>query len=95
MAQTNPTLRFRRAARGVAGLSTGRTYHYPVEVIEGYSPPRLVGRSYYYTTPSGKTIVHHPGAYGWRTLYHPSTCRVVVGSKSLFALAWAAIGAEV
>jgi hypothetical protein len=29
---------------------------------------------------SGKTIVHHPSAYKWPTLYHPSTRRVTAGA---------------
>ena len=51
-----------------------------IEVIPGIAlAPKTVGRSYYWTTPSGKTIVNHPSAYGWPTLYHASTRRVVVG----------------
>lgn len=40
------------------------------------------GRSYYWTTPSGKTIVRHPNAYKWPTVYHAST-RHLVCSRSL------------
>lgn len=43
------------------------------------------GRSYYWTTPSGKTEVRHPSAYGWPTLYHASTRRVVVGADWITA----------
>jgi len=51
-----------------------------IEVIPGIAlAPKTVGQSYYWTTPSGKTIVNHPSAYGWPTLYHASTRRVVVG----------------
>lgn len=73
------TARQRTIARRAAGLS--RYDSRPVIVVEGgHLPPKQVGHSYYHTTPSGKTIVHSPGAYGWRTVYHPSTRRVVVGS---------------
>ena len=55
----------------------------PVEVVEGRSPPELIGDSYYFTTPSGNTRVHHPGAYKWPTRYWPSTKRIEVGRKWL------------
>lgn len=60
--------------------------HVYVVVVEGSkkrenSRPKLVGSSGYHTTPSGKTIVTHPGAYGWRTVYHCSTERVEVGRE--------------
>ena len=72
----------RTAARRAAGLSPYDSR--PVFVIpEGYLSPRELGESYYHTTPSGKTIVHYPNAYGWPTLYHGSTRRVVVGEKWL------------
>lgn len=47
------------------------------------SPPKTTGHGYYFTTPSGKTIVHHPNAYGYPTLYHGSTLAVEVGDKWL------------
>jgi hypothetical protein len=58
--------------------------HVDVVVLDGSkkrenSQPKLVGRSGYFTTLSGKTIVNHPGAYGWRTVYHCSTEHVEVG----------------
>lgn len=56
-----------------------------IEIIDGSDAPALVGRSYYWTTPSGKTIVHHPSAYGWPTWYHASTRRVTVGRDWLIA----------
>jgi hypothetical protein len=53
-----------------------------IEVVPGIAlAPRTVGQSYYWTTPSGRTIVHHPQAYGYRTLYHASTRRVIVGEQ--------------
>ena len=55
-----------------------------IDVIPGIAlAPRSIGQSYYWTTPSGKTIVRHPSAYGWTTLYHPSTRRVIVGEQWL------------
>jgi len=45
------------------------------------SQPKLVGNPGYHTTPSGKTIVNHPSAYGWPTVYHCSTERVEVGRE--------------
>lgn len=72
--------RYRRlsvAVRAAAGLS-GTPY--PIKVVHSADPPRLTGRSYYWTTPSGKTIVRYPNAYGWPTLYHPSTLTVEVGA---------------
>ena len=70
--------------------------HVYVVVVEGSKKrenqkPKLVGNSGYHTTPSGKTIVNHPGAYGWRTVYHCSTERVEVGRnwirKNIYYLA--------
>jgi len=55
----------------------------PVVVVRGGAAPTIGGEASYYTTPSGKTIVHHPGAYGWRTVYHCSTVRTVVGADWL------------
>jgi len=72
--------------------AAGAPRHVPIEIVEGYRPPTYVGRSYYFTTPSGKTVVHHPNAYGWRTRYWPSTLRVVVGRESLQVRAWTLLG---
>lgn len=69
----------RRAARKAAGAHK----NCPVWVVAGRSAPRVVGESYYWTTPSGKTRVHHPNAYGWRTRYWRSTLRVEVGAQWL------------
>jgi hypothetical protein len=51
----------------------------PVVVVDGGAAPRLTGESYYWTTPSGKTRVRHPKAYGWYTRYWHSTLAVEVG----------------
>jgi hypothetical protein len=44
------------------------------------------GQGGYHTTPSGKTIVHHPSAYKWRTVYHASTLEVNVNPRFLARL---------
>ncbi len=74
-----------RYQRRLAREACGAHATMPVEVVEGSQFPRVRGRSYYWTTPSGKTEVMHPNAYGWRTLYHPSTLRVEVGREWLRA----------
>lgn len=52
----------------------------PVAALPGsYRPPTRLGEPGYWTTPSGKTIVRHPNAYGWPTVYHCSSERIVVG----------------
>lgn len=58
---------------------------YPIIAVDGFAPPKLKGSRYYFTTPSGKTIVKYPNAYGYRTLYHPSTLRVEVGKGWLIS----------
>lgn len=60
-------------------LWVGAETNTPVEFISGDDPPKIDGESYYWTTPSGKTRVRHPNAYGYRTVYHHSTRVVVVG----------------
>jgi hypothetical protein len=74
----------------------GAPSHVDVVVLEGSkkrenSQPKLVGNPGYHTTPSGKTIVVHPGAYGWRMVYHCSTKHVEVGGnwirKNIYYLA--------
>jgi len=83
--QAESTPQQRTAARLAAGATcyTGRPNNtVPVCVLAGSTlAPRLLGHGYYHTTPSGKTIVHHPNAYGWPTWYHASTYRVLVGSE--------------
>jgi len=72
----------RKRARIAAGLNPRNTR--PVEVIPSSNQtPELVGRGYYHTTLSGRTIVRHPNACGWPTWYHHSTLRVVVGEEWL------------
>ncbi len=71
----------RSALRSIAGAG-GESC--PVVAVEGDSAPRVAGRCYYGTTPSGRTIVQCPNAYGWPTLYHRSTRRVEVGIEWLW-----------
>ena len=82
------SLSFRRAMRDAAGAAR----HVPVVVVDGVQPPTVRGRGYYWTTPSGKTEVHHPNAYGWPVVYHASTRRVEVGRDSLQARLWSLAG---
>jgi hypothetical protein len=68
----------RSCVRNAAGM---RGSSCPIVVVPGSSRPYSAGSAGYHTTPSGKTRVHHPGAYKWRTLYHHSTQRVEVGAE--------------
>ena len=77
----DPSLRIRRFLRKKAG---DRTLRFPIEIIPGRSAPRLAGEGPYHTNKSGD-IIRHPAAYGYPTVYHPSTNRVTVGVHWLFA----------
>jgi len=63
-------------------IKTSHPTHLIVEVVDGklakYAP-RVTGHGAYHTTPSGKTVVDHPRAYGHSTVYHCSTEKLVVG----------------
>lgn len=63
----------RKNARGCHNASM------PIRIVAGGKQPTVEGEPSYHTTPSGKTIVHYPSAYKWKTIYHPSTQRVEVG----------------
>jgi hypothetical protein len=59
-----------------------------IDIVDGYSPPKLNGNPGHHTTLSGKTIVDYPNAYkrhGGRTWYHCSTERVTVGMGWIMA----------
>lgn len=59
---------------------TGANNQHPVNLVENSkNPPKLDGESFYFTTPSGKTRINHPNAYGWPMQYHCSTLAVKVG----------------
>ena len=78
------TTSIRRAIRSAAKSSKNT----PIEIISNSADaPKLVGCSYYWTTPSGKTIVQHPAAYRWPTWYHASTLRVTVGDQYVAGMA--------
>jgi len=77
-ATLSATHRGRTLLRVLAGLGP-RDYRYPVTLVDGASPPEDVGSSGYWTTPSGKTVVIHPRAYGWPVVYHCSTREIRVG----------------
>jgi hypothetical protein len=56
-----------------------------IVVVDGDSPPKLRGKSYYHTNKSGD-IIRHPNAYkrAWgKPIYVPSSIRVEVGSQWL------------
>lgn len=59
-----------------------RHNRYPIEVIEGYNPPKILGKSYHWTNKSGSRVIY-PTAYakkGFSSLmYHRSTKRIEVG----------------
>lgn len=78
---SDPDVEERTALRAPAGYHPRHAV--PVIVEDGSSPPRAEGSGYYWTTPSGKTVVRYPSAYKWRTLYWPSTRKVVVGREWL------------
>lgn len=70
----------RKLCRLAAGMGARDTR--PVIVERGSHAPKEIGRGYYHTNKSGD-IVHYPNAYGYRTVYHASTRRVVVGHRWL------------
>jgi hypothetical protein len=77
--ETTPKLR--TLIRKAAGLE--HTSRYPIVVVEGDAPPRLVGRKWHYTTPNG-TPVRFPSAYRKKfgqPVYVPSSLRVEVGRE--------------
>lgn len=70
--------------RQIAGCSKHDSVQ--VVMVPGSAAPHQRGESYYWTTPSGKTRVAHPNAYGWPTVYHASTRRIVVGAEWINAI---------
>ena len=81
----NTTRQYRQLSKVVREVAGQTGTPYPIQDVDGFAAPKLVGRSYYWTTLSGKTEVRHPGAYGWPTLYHASTRRIQVGRGWLIA----------
>ena len=83
IASSSPVRELTQVERRIARLHAGAHSTTPVAIdapAAGHDPaPGLAGQGFYWTTPSGKTVVHHPNAYGWPTLYHGSTRRVEVG----------------
>lgn len=84
VAPATPSLAARRHVRRALDAA-GPGYQYPVVAVQRAEAPEWRGHSFFHTTPSGKTIVRYPNAYKWRTLYHPSTRRIVVGLDWLLA----------
>lgn len=69
------TLAQRKFIRSLVGASKTQ----PITIVDGSAAPHWTGRSYYWTTLSGKTEIRYPNAYGWRCWYHASTLQLVVG----------------
>lgn len=72
------SLKERRAVRKLAGAKWASI---PIVVVPGRKRPSEEGESWYYTTPSGKTLIRYPGSYKWPKMYHASTRRVEVGER--------------
>lgn len=85
------SLEFRRIVRRLAGCKWSAC---PVRIVDGNVAPRICGEGFYWTTPSGKTIIRHPSAYKWPKRYHASTRRVEVGREFLATLAGPIVSAE-
>lgn len=75
----------KKLSRRIRAAALCKGTPYPIKQVEGCKPPTLMGRSYYWTTPSGLTEVRHPGAYKWPTVYQHSTFRIEVGKDWITA----------
>ena len=73
------TMKISTKLRRYAGYTPGDNFPFIMILPDSYEPPKKAGESFYHTTPSGRTIVRYPRAYGYPTLYHNSTRRVEVG----------------
>lgn len=72
-------LDIKRAVRSILNTHT----NCPVVITDGNNAPKLLGKSYYYTTKTGKRV-YHPNAYraAWgKPVYHKSTVRIEVGKE--------------
>jgi hypothetical protein len=64
----------------IARLACRDGANHPVTILpESDQSPRRIGEGFYFTTPSGKTIINHPSAYHWPKSYHGSTLAIEVG----------------
>lgn len=82
--ELQPVQWLRRAIKRVNGVSG----NCPVVMVpggKGKGKCEYKGEFGYHTTPSGKTVVNHPGSYGYRTVYHKSTERLEVDVKWIYA----------
>lgn len=80
---TNFSTIIKRLIRQAAGARN----NCPIEIIKGNNPPKLKGRSYYYTNKSGDEI-RYPEAYRkafGKPIYNSSTIRVEVGDNWLLS----------
>jgi hypothetical protein len=78
----NSSIYLRRVIREYANSRNNM----PIDVVDGDNPPKVTGSGYYWTTPSGKTIIRHPNAYKWPKLYNRSTISIEVGSDFIWKL---------
>lgn len=66
----------RRLARLICGTDSAVL----VLLVPGDDRPRIQGQSFYHTTPGGRPV-RYPMAYGYRTVYQPSTRRIEIGEQ--------------
>jgi hypothetical protein len=70
------------ALRSAARKEAGANRSTPIDILaKSDQAPEMTGEAGYTTTPSGKTTVRHPGAYGNRCVYHVPTLHVTVGQN--------------
>lgn len=70
-----------RVVRAKVGVTVGGIH------LVGGDTFGQTGEGFYHTTPSGKTRVHYPGAYKWRTAYVHSSWETTIGLDLLPASA--------
>lgn len=76
------TAEYRQISKAVREACGQSGKPYPIEDVDGFQAPSLVGESYYWTTRGGRRI-YHRSAYarkGWSNIvYSPSTLAIQVG----------------
>lgn len=71
----------RRLSKAVRSAAKQAGTPYPIEFVDGFAEPQLVGKSYYFTNKSG-CLIRHPSAYRTKfgkPIYHSSTHAIEVG----------------
>lgn len=80
--RSDSTRQYRRLSQAVRSAARQAGKPYPIETVDGFAAPAVVGESNHYTTRTGRPV-YHPSAYarkGWSSLvYHHSTVRIRVG----------------